>query len=174
VRYRGDNPREDVGVGVGVGVRVGVGVVECHLNATAVSPASALRAELFGRCVLAKSPSSEMDAEYDGRDAAAAAAINPDVTKDFTGRCPPPATSTCGQNATVEWSSVVADTETRVALLSEAYRSVLTGIGEDPDREGLLKTPERAAKAMMYFTKGYEENAAGNVHDRVLYTETWP
>ena len=49
-----------------------------------------------------------------------------------------------------------------VQLLTEAYRCVLAGIGEDPNREGLLKTPERAAKAMLYFTKGYEESVAGN------------
>jgi len=54
------------------------------------------------------------------------------------------------------------DRESSVAMLTETYRSVLTAIGEDPNREGLLKTPERAAKAMIYFTKGYSENVAGN------------
>ena len=34
-------------------------------------------------------------------------------------------------------------------------------MGEDPTRPGLLKTPERAAKAMMYFTKGYDETIQG-------------
>ena len=48
------------------------------------------------------------------------------------------------------------------AMLTDTYRSILTAIGEDPNREGLLKTPERAAKAMIYFTKGYSENVAGN------------
>lgn len=37
-------------------------------------------------------------------------------------------------------------------------RTILECIGEDPDREGLRGTPERYAKAMLYFTKGYEEN----------------
>jgi hypothetical protein len=45
--------------------------------------------------------------------------------------------------------------------LTDSYQSMLVAIGEDPTREGLLKTPERAALAMMYFTKGYEESVAG-------------
>lgn len=48
-----------------------------------------------------------------------------------------------------------------VKEMSNAYSTVLNSIGEDPYREGLLKTPERAAKAMLYFTKGYHENLQG-------------
>lgn len=40
--------------------------------------------------------------------------------------------------------------------LTNHYHSVLKLINEDPDREGLLKTPERAAKAMQYLTQGYD------------------
>ena len=40
-------------------------------------------------------------------------------------------------------------------------RTVLECIGEDPDREGLLRTPERYAQALMWMTKGYEERLAG-------------
>jgi GTP cyclohydrolase IA len=41
--------------------------------------------------------------------------------------------------------------------LEKNYRNILKLIGEDPDREGLIKTPQRAAKALLHFTKGYKE-----------------
>ncbi|QXI27654.1 GTP cyclohydrolase I FolE [Pseudomonas vanderleydeniana] len=43
------------------------------------------------------------------------------------------------------------------ASLPEHYREILLGLGEDPDREGLLDTPKRAAKAMQYLCHGYAE-----------------
>lgn len=45
----------------------------------------------------------------------------------------------------------------RLDRLVDAYSTILTSVGEDIQREGLLKTPERAAKAVLYFTKGYKE-----------------
>jgi GTP cyclohydrolase I len=43
------------------------------------------------------------------------------------------------------------------ADLTDLYESILRGIGEDPAREGLAKTPERAARALQYLTRGYQQ-----------------
>jgi GTP cyclohydrolase I len=42
--------------------------------------------------------------------------------------------------------------------LSQSFREILIGVGENPDREGLLDTPMRAAKAMQYLCHGYEQS----------------
>lgn len=44
--------------------------------------------------------------------------------------------------------------------LKTGYHEMLSGLGEDISREGLLKTPERAAKAMQFLTQGYGQDAA--------------
>ncbi|KAG8003126.1 GTP cyclohydrolase 1 [Nibea albiflora] len=41
--------------------------------------------------------------------------------------------------------------------IEKAYTAILRDLGEDVDREGLLRTPLRAAKAMQFLTKGYKE-----------------
>lgn len=43
--------------------------------------------------------------------------------------------------------------------LTHHYRETLTLLGEDPEREGLLKTPERVAKAMQFMMQGYDMDA---------------
>ena len=50
------------------------------------------------------------------------------------------------------------DEKTTSALI-EHYRESLTLLGEDANREGLLKTPERVAKSMQYLTQGYQIDA---------------
>mmetsp|Transcript_61020 Transcript_61020/g.149403 ORF Transcript_61020/g.149403 Transcript_61020/m.149403 type:complete len:385 (-) Transcript_61020:105-1259(-) len=52
-------------------------------------------------------------------------------------------------------TAAAMDDETRLKTMKEACKTILECIGEKPDREGLLKTPERWAKALMFMTKGY-------------------
>ncbi len=46
----------------------------------------------------------------------------------------------------------------KIEALMGHYREILRLLGEDPEREGLLKTPERVAKAMSFITKGYSQD----------------
>jgi GTP cyclohydrolase I len=48
--------------------------------------------------------------------------------------------------------------EENLNVMEESYRNILRNIGEDAQREGLIKTPLRAAKAMHFLTHGYEMN----------------
>ncbi|MGC9293031.1 MAG: GTP cyclohydrolase I FolE [Acidobacteriaceae bacterium] len=43
--------------------------------------------------------------------------------------------------------------------MQEMYREILLRLGEDPDRDGLLRTPERVEKALRFLTKGHSEDA---------------
>ena len=44
------------------------------------------------------------------------------------------------------------------AEMMEAVRTLLIGLGEDPEREGLKDTPKRVVKALQFLTKGYHES----------------
>lgn len=61
--------------------------------------------------------------------------------------------------------------EERIQKLAGAVRTILECVGEDPEREGLRETPERYAKAMLYFTKGYEENVRDLVNGAVFHED---
>lgn len=64
---------------------------------------------------------------------------------------------------------------TREALLPDmanSYRLLLTALGEDPERQGLLKTPERAAKAMLFFTKGYDQSLEEVLNNAIFDEDT--
>lgn len=63
------------------------------------------------------------------------------------------------------------EAQARLQKLSGAVRTILECIGEDPNREGLHGTPERYAKAMMFFTKGYEENLRDIVNGAVFHED---
>ncbi len=48
--------------------------------------------------------------------------------------------------------------EENLKIITDNYSSIIENLGENASREGLIKTPERAAKAMQFLTKGYLEN----------------
>lgn len=50
-----------------------------------------------------------------------------------------------------------------------AVRTLLECVGEDADREGLLATPDRYAKALLHFTKGYQENVEEIVNGALFH-----
>lgn len=56
----------------------------------------------------------------------------------------------------------------RINKISSSVKTILENVGEDPNREGLLDTPERFAKAMMFFTKGYTQKLSGTF---ILFSE---
>lgn len=56
--------------------------------------------------------------------------------------------------------------------LSEAVTSLLEGIGEDPQREGLLKTPERVARSLRFLTRGYHQDPEELLKNAV-FTESY-
>jgi GTP cyclohydrolase IA len=55
--------------------------------------------------------------------------------------------------------------------LTEHYRQSIALLGEDPDREGLLKTPERVAKAMQFLTQGYQQDANAILNSAKFHEE---
>ena len=59
----------------------------------------------------------------------------------------------------------------RIEKLSYHYREILSLLGEDPTREGLLKTPERVAKAMAFITKGYAQDPVQIVTSAIFREE---
>lgn len=71
------------------------------------------------------------------------------------------ATSSVMESWKEERTRSLEDNEMSLPSLAAAYTTILRGLGEDPQRQGLLKTPWRAATAMQFFTKGYQEKIIG-------------
>jgi GTP cyclohydrolase I len=59
----------------------------------------------------------------------------------------------------------------QIEQMSAHYAGIITGVGEDLHREGLVKTPERAAKAMAYLCRGYEQDLDSVVNGAVFSSD---
>ena len=69
---------------------------------------------------------------------------------------PPAATSATRRSAQLTWQMSTPVSQARAEMVPEIaamYKSILDNLGENSSREGLLDTPLRAAKAMLFFTK---------------------
>ncbi|MBW3621794.1 MAG: GTP cyclohydrolase I FolE [Armatimonadetes bacterium] len=55
--------------------------------------------------------------------------------------------------------------------MEDYYREILKEIGEDPDREGLARTPKRAGEAMRFMTRGYTESVDQLLNNAVFHEE---
>ena len=59
----------------------------------------------------------------------------------------------------------------KLARMEDTFRNLLEAIGEDPQREGLLRTPSRAARAFEFLTNGYRQNLDEIVNSAVFSSE---
>ncbi|MBS1219301.1 MAG: cyclohydrolase [Proteobacteria bacterium] len=59
-----------------------------------------------------------------------------------------------------------------ISRIAAKYREIIRDVGEDPDREGLVKTPERVAKALQYLTHGYDLDPA-EILRSAMFTEEY-
>jgi GTP cyclohydrolase I len=57
------------------------------------------------------------------------------------------------------------------ADLTNIYENLIRGIGEDPAREGLIKTPDRAARALEYLTRGYQQTLDEVVNNAIFESD---
>ena len=57
------------------------------------------------------------------------------------------------------------------SILQAHYAAILAELGEDPNREGLLKTPERVAKAMQFLTNGYAQNPDEIINSAIFHED---
>jgi len=59
----------------------------------------------------------------------------------------------------------------KLEMLEDAYRNLLEAIGEDVDREGLRRTPVRAARALEFLTQGYRQDLDEIINDAVFASD---
>jgi GTP cyclohydrolase I len=71
---------------------------------------------------------------------------------------------------TLLWNNRKSLSRQKEKTVEEHYRAIISALGEDPAREGLLRTPHRAAKAMEFLTQGYRQDVQKIVNDAIFTT----
>ncbi|WOO81398.1 GTP cyclohydrolase 1 [Vanrija pseudolonga] len=132
---------------------------------------------------IAAQVTDDADVEADEEEAAADANFNDEVRNALKEpvAAPPASAASAGsgiadaeglgfpaKGSLIRLNATPAEKAANVEVLAAAIRTVLECIGEDPDREGLQRTPERYAKALMWMTKGYEERLTEVINDAVF------
>jgi GTP cyclohydrolase I len=64
------------------------------------------------------------------------------------------------------------DEKRAIATMTDRFRDIITLLGENVQREGLVRTPERAAKAFYFLTRGYRQDISELINDAVFTSDT--
>nr|XP_046251507.1 GTP cyclohydrolase 1 isoform X2 [Scatophagus argus] len=107
---------------------------------------------------------SVLNGHFDGMVKRQAAVSQPPCAASASHRPP----SSVMESWREEHTRSLEDNEMNLPSLAAAYTTILRGLGEDPQRQGLLKTPRRAATAMQFFTKGYQETIIDVMNDAIF------
>ena len=76
------------------------------------------------------------------------------------------------QNRVIKLPVSEQDEKRAIDTMSDRFRDIITLLGEDVQREGLVKTPERAAKAFYFLTRGYRQDISELINEAVFTSDT--
>ncbi|CAK7225318.1 GTP cyclohydrolase 1 [Sporothrix bragantina] len=110
-----------------------------------------------------KATSPVRDAAGKETTSSAVATRSPSPCIDFDGLSRP----STGTRARLEEND--EERQVRLEKMRGAVRTILECVGEDPDRAGLLGTPDRYAKALLDFTQGYQQNVRNVVNEAIFH-----
>lgn len=100
-----------------------------------------------------------------------AASAATEFTNGITMKPTSDATDSTGATATEKKPDATAEIPDVTAEIAAHCRRILELLGEDPDREGLVKTPERVAKALQFVTKGKNEDGSAILNSAIFKEE---
>jgi hypothetical protein len=72
------------------------------------------------------------------------------------------------KGAQIRANETQEDETKRIARIASHVTEILKELGEDPSRQGILKTPERYAKALLFLTRGYQQSLPGIINEAIF------